>query len=153
MVAEVPADQVEGVLDSAVAKRVALEAREVINGTGVLLHTNLGRSPVSASGNDRYTNLEFSLADGGRGPRAAAVTDLATMLTGAEAALVVNNCAAAVMLALATLANERGVIVSRGELVEIGGGFGFRTCWPSRAPRWWRWAPPTEPTWATSSRP
>ncbi|MBK6504006.1 L-seryl-tRNA(Sec) selenium transferase [Candidatus Neomicrothrix sp.] len=123
VVAEVPADQVEGVLDSAVAKRVALEAREVINGTGVLLHTNLGRSPVSASGNDRYTNLEFSLADGGRGPRAAAVTDLATMLTGAEAALVVNNCAAAVMLALATLANERGVIVSRGELVEIGGGF------------------------------
>ncbi len=122
-VAEVAPEAVETTLAAAVAHRLAQRTQEVINGTGVLLHTNLGRAPVDPAPADRYSNLEVDLSGGKRGPRAAAVTDLATVLTGAEAALVVNNCAAAVMLALAAVAGGGGVIVSRGELVEIGGGF------------------------------
>ncbi len=123
VVAEVAPDAVEAELGAAVERRLARRSLGVINGTGVLLHTNLGRAPTVAAPADRYSNLEFDLSDGKRGPRAPAVADLATLLTGAEAALVVNNCAAAVMLALAALANGAGVVVSRGELVEIGGGF------------------------------
>ena len=104
--------------------------RGVINATGVVLHTNLGRAPLAASAVDAmlgaaggYTNLEFDLEAGERGSRYVHCVSLLTELTGAEDALVVNNAAAALVLALNTLARGRGVLVSRGELVEIGGGF------------------------------
>ena len=95
----------------------------VINGTGVLLHTNLGRAPLAWSQRADYSNLELDLATGERGDRQAGAATLLARACGAEAAMVVNNCAAAVMLVLAALAEGRGAVVSRGELVEIGGGF------------------------------
>ncbi|NNE72540.1 MAG: L-seryl-tRNA(Sec) selenium transferase [Acidimicrobiales bacterium] len=95
----------------------------VINATGVLLHTNLGRAPWPATDAGRYRNLELDLATGDRGSRQAHAPTLLARACGAEAAIVVNNCAAAVMLVLAALARDRAVAVSRGELVEIGGGF------------------------------
>ncbi|MFQ5558607.1 MAG: L-seryl-tRNA(Sec) selenium transferase [Acidimicrobiales bacterium] len=97
--------------------------RPVINATGVLLHTNLGRAPLEWHQDERYTNLELDLVTGDRGSRMAAAPDLLAKACGAEAAIVVNNCAAAVLLVLAALAEGRDVAVSRGELVEIGGGF------------------------------
>jgi len=104
--------------------------RRVINATGTLLHTNLGRAPLSASSlraiNDvaaGYSNLEFELDSGCRGERFSHVENLLTQLTGAEAALVVNNNSGAVLLALTALGQGREAIVSRGELVEIGGAF------------------------------
>ena len=96
---------------------------EVINATGVLLHTNLGRAPISHPSGQRATSVEFDLQDGGRGSRHTAIASLLRMLTGAEDALVVNNNAAAVLLVLSAIAEGRGVAVSRGESVEIGGGF------------------------------
>ncbi len=95
----------------------------VLNGTGVLLHTNLGRAPLAVDQTATFTNLEFDLDSGERGSRQAGVGRLLATATGAEAAMVVNNCAAAVMLALAALASGKHAAVSRGELVEIGGGF------------------------------
>ena len=100
----------------------------VVNATGVLLHTNLGRAPLAApadatSSATRYSNLELDLGTGGRGSRQDRTAALLARAAGAEAALVVNNCAAAVVLVLAALAAGRGVAVSRGELIEIGGGF------------------------------
>jgi L-seryl-tRNA(Ser) seleniumtransferase len=100
--------------------------RPVINATGVLLHTNLGRAPLAAPpavGGGRFSNLELDLATGRRGSRSSHAASLLARLAGAEAALVVNNNAAAVLLVLAALARGRSVLVSRGELVEIGGGF------------------------------
>jgi L-seryl-tRNA(Ser) seleniumtransferase len=104
--------------------------RRVINATGVIVHTNLGRAPLAAAALEQvvhaargYSNLEYDLDSGGRGSRQSHVTELLRRLTGAEAALVVNNNAAAVMLALASLAEGREVLVSRGELIEIGDGF------------------------------
>jgi L-seryl-tRNA(Ser) seleniumtransferase len=97
--------------------------RPVINATGVLLHTNLGRAPVAWSQAAHYSNLEFDLATGRRGSRHRHAGDLLARACGGEAALVVNNGAAAVLLVLAALARDRSVAVSRGELVEIGGGF------------------------------
>jgi L-seryl-tRNA(Ser) seleniumtransferase len=104
--------------------------RRVINATGVILHTNLGRAPLAEAALDRvreigrgYSNLEYDVTAGGRGSRQDHVVGILRRLTGAEAALVVNNNAAAVMLALAALAEGREVLVSRGELIEIGDGF------------------------------
>jgi L-seryl-tRNA(Ser) seleniumtransferase len=95
----------------------------VINGTGVLLHTNLGRAPLEVALPAGAVNLELSLASGRRSARHEHVGGLLARACGAEAALVVNNGASAVLLALAALAAGRPVVVSRGELVEIGGGF------------------------------
>jgi L-seryl-tRNA(Ser) seleniumtransferase len=102
----------------------------VINATGVILHTNLGRAPLSASTLQAvqavslgYSNLEFDLENGRRGSRLVHAEALLTRLTGAEAALVVNNNAAAVLLVLSTLARRRAVVIARSQLVEIGGGF------------------------------
>jgi L-seryl-tRNA(Ser) seleniumtransferase len=95
----------------------------VVNATGVLLHTNLGRAPIAVGRVAGYTNLEFDLAAGRRGSRSGHAARLVAQTCGAEAALVVNNGAAAVLLALTALAAGREVVVSRGELVEIGGGF------------------------------
>src|SRR5262249_14006712 len=97
--------------------------RPVVNATGVLLHTNLGRAPLGFSQPADYTNLELSLDTGKRGSRREHAGALLARACGAETALVVNNGAAAVLLALAALARGSGVAVSRGELVEIGGGF------------------------------
>ncbi len=107
---------------AAAAGRALLQP--VINATGVLLHTNLGRAPVAVtSTGTTYANLELDLDDGRRGSRQDRAAPLLARASGAEAAMVVNNCAAAVVLVLAALARGREVVVSRGELVEIGGGF------------------------------
>lgn len=112
------------------ASRAASERlQRVINGTGVIIHTNLGRAPLAAAAIEAMnaaaacTNLELDLSTGQRGRRGAAVERLCQELTGAEAALVVNNCAAATLLTLQTLAAGRRVIISRGQLIEIGGSF------------------------------
>lgn len=124
-------------LDAAAAKvlargeaLLASRARRVINATGVVLHTNLGRAALSAAAvaalcdsAGGYTSIELDLDSGRRGARGAFAERALAQLSGAEDALVVNNNAAAVLLALTALAKDRGVVVSRGELVEIGGGF------------------------------
>ena len=104
--------------------------RRTLNATGVVVHTNLGRAPLAEAALDRvrevgrgYSNLEYDLSAGTRGSRQDHVAGILRRLTGAEAALVVNNNAAAVLLALAALAEGREVLVSRGELIEIGDGF------------------------------
>ena len=110
-------------------QQTARGVRRVINATGVILHTNLGRAPLSDAARravadaSAYCNLEFDLNSGNRGRRGARAEDLLATLTGTEAALVVNNCAAAALLVLTVLAREGETIVSRGELVEIGGDF------------------------------
>lgn len=107
-----------------------LTLKPVINATGVILHTNLGRAPLSQAAvaamqaaAHSYSTLEYDLAKGERGSRATHAERLLTRLTGAEAALVVNNCASALLLILSALAKGKGVLVSRGQLIEIGGGF------------------------------
>lgn len=127
----------EGLLNEAV-RRLELAAsvdalpglRRVINATGVVLHTNLGRAPLSEGARRAvsreaagYCTLEYNLEAGTRGRRGGRVEDLLVELTGAEAAVVVNNCAAATLLTLAVLARDGETIISRGELVEIGGDF------------------------------
>jgi L-seryl-tRNA(Ser) seleniumtransferase len=113
-----------------VERILARSLQPVINATGVILHTNLGRAPLSAAVVEefrrtatQYTNLEYDLAAGTRGKRDVHVAHLFERLTSAEAAIVVNNCAAAVLVVLAALAKGGEVIVSRGELIEIGDGF------------------------------
>lgn len=97
--------------------------RDVINATGVLLHTNLGRAPMAMQTSNRASNLELNMSTGDRGSRQSTVGKLLALLCGAESAIVVNNNAAAVLLVVAALANSRDVAVSRGESVEIGGNF------------------------------
>lgn len=111
-------------------KKYDFKLKRVINGTGVVLHTNLGRSLISEEIREHvmdvacnYSNLEFDISNGKRGSRYTHVEDLLCMLTGAEDAMVVNNNAAAVMLVLSTMTSDKEVIVSRGQLVEIGGSF------------------------------
>lgn len=115
---------------AAAARALARPLRRVVNATGVVVHTNLGRAPLAAAAIDAIvevasgaSNLEYDLAAGARGSRHAHAEGMLTALTGAEAACVVNNNAGATMLAVAALAAGREVIVSRGELVEIGGSF------------------------------
>jgi L-seryl-tRNA(Ser) seleniumtransferase len=115
---------------SMVERVLASSLEPVINATGVILHTNLGRAPLSAAVAEEigrsattYSNLEYDLEAGARGKRDVHVVQLLERLTGAEAAIVVNNCAAAVLLVLTALAKGGEVIVSRGELIEIGDGF------------------------------
>src|SRR5947208_5829057 len=124
-----PGDLGERALRELAAAR-APSLRRVLNATGVLVHTNLGRAPLPEAALERalevgrsYSNLEYDLSAGARGSRQDHVASILRRLTGAEAALVVNNNAAAVMLALAALAEGREVPVSRGELIEIGDGF------------------------------
>jgi L-seryl-tRNA(Ser) seleniumtransferase len=124
-----PGDLVEAAR-AELGRLVSPALRRVLNATGVIVHTNLGRAPLPPAALARavdvggsYSNLELDLASGSRGSRQDHVADALRRLTGAEAALVVNNNAAAVLLALAALADGREVVVSRGELVEIGDGF------------------------------
>ena len=119
----------EAMLASSHQQQIATGIHRVINATGVILHTNLGRAPLSEAATQAtaeaaaYCNLEFDLNSGNRGRRGGRAEDLLTLLTGTEAALVVNNCAAAALLVLSVLARDGETIVSRGELVEIGGDF------------------------------
>jgi L-seryl-tRNA(Ser) seleniumtransferase len=112
-----------GDLDRLVGEYQGRLLGEVINATGVLLHTNLGRAPYGTSHEARYSNLELDLESGQRGSRQDHAGWLVARAAGAEHAMVVNNGAAAVLLVLAALARGRGVAVSRGELVQLGGGF------------------------------
>ena len=125
-----PEDELEKRLAASVQKAGVFRLRRVINATGVVLHTNLGRAPLGVSAANHvaeaaagYSTLEYDLETGSRGSRHALVEQQLCRLTGAEAAMVVNNNAAAVFLMLHALAANRKVVVSRGELVEIGGSF------------------------------
>jgi L-seryl-tRNA(Ser) seleniumtransferase len=121
---------VEELISAQVEKILSRSLQPVINATGVILHTNLGRAPLPETVVDefrrsatQYNNLEYDLEAGARGKRDVHTAELLTRLTGTEAAIVVNNCAAAVLVTLAALARGGEVIVSRGELIEIGDGF------------------------------
>lgn len=124
---------IESIINNVIDKvklKYSLSLKKVINGTGIVIHTNLGRSLVSEQIKDdlfyiatRYSNLEYDIENGERGSRYTHLTDIIKRLTGAEDVLVVNNNASAVLLSLNTLAKEKEVIVSRGELVEVGGSF------------------------------
>src|SRR5271154_5780394 len=117
-------------ITSAVEQILSRSLQPVINATGVILHTNLGRAPITEAAVEefrrtatQYSNLEYDLEAGARGKRDVHTAHLLERLTGAESAIVVNNCAAAVLLVLAALAKGGEVLVSRGELIEIGDGF------------------------------
>src|SRR6266550_773611 len=121
---------VEELISTAIERILSRSLQPVINATGVILHTNLGRAPLPETVVDefrrtatQYSNLEYDLEAGARGKRDVHTGELLTRLTGSEAAIVVNNCAAAVLVTLASLARGGEVIVSRGELIEIGDGF------------------------------
>ena len=123
-------ERLERVLDERLRTRLTPGLRAVINATGVILHTNLGRAPLSAAAqkslsalSGRYANLEYDISEGCRSQRDKTIQPLLEEILGCEAVTVVNNNAAAVFLILNTLAQGREVIVSRGELVEIGGSF------------------------------
>jgi L-seryl-tRNA(Ser) seleniumtransferase len=127
---ELEPEALEHRIAEAIESELAPSLRGVINASGVILHTNLGRAPLAAPILDElrqtathYSNLEYDLAAGARGKRDVHTSRLIERLTGAEAAIVVNNCAAAVLVTLAALARDGEVIVSRGELIEIGDGF------------------------------
>ena len=123
-------DEWAAAIEHALARRTRSSLRAALNATGVVLHTNLGRAPLAAAARaaidaiaEGFSNLEYDLERGTRGSRYAHAAALLRELTGAEDALVVNNCAAALVLVLGTIADGREAIVSRGELVEIGGSF------------------------------
>jgi L-seryl-tRNA(Ser) seleniumtransferase len=123
-------DELPALVEERVRQALQPRLRPLINATGVVIHTNLGRAPLSdaaleavAAAGRGYSNLEYDLSAGTRGSRHELVTFLLQRLTGAEDALVVNNNAAALLLILTTLAAGREVVISRGQLVEIGGGF------------------------------
>src|SRR5688572_11529208 len=125
-----PADAILRAVPSRLAAAAGASLRPVINATGVIVHTNLGRAPLGNLAVARvaaiaggYSNLEYDLAAGHRGKRDVHAAGLVCALTGAEAAVIVNNNAAATLVVLAALAAGREALVSRGELVEIGGGF------------------------------
>ena len=128
---EVPSmEEIIEKINISVKKNYKYSLRRVINATGTILHTNLGRSILSENIKENlidvafnYSNLEFNLAEKQRGSRYVHLIDIIKRLTGAEDVLVVNNNAAAVMLTLSTLAKDKEIVVSRGELVEIGGAF------------------------------
>ena len=124
------AKTIERNVENNLKRSLAPSLQSVINATGVIVHTNLGRAPLAKSAIERiaavaagYSNLEYNLADGNRGHRTVHASELLMRLTGAEAATVVNNNAAALLLILTAIASGREVIISRGELAEIGGGF------------------------------
>ena len=124
------ADALEKRIVSTVETELVPSLRPVINASGVILHTNLGRAPLTLTAIEElrqsathYSNLEYDLTAGARGKRDVHLSQLVERLTGAESAIVVNNCAAAVLVTLAALARGGEVIVSRGELIEIGDGF------------------------------
>jgi L-seryl-tRNA(Ser) seleniumtransferase len=128
--AGLPAGDLVGRTGAEVQERLRPSLRRVLNATGVIVHTNLGRAPLAEAALERvrevgsgYSNLEYDAQAGARGSRQDHVAAVLRELTGAESALVVNNNAAAVLLALAALAEGREVVVSRGELIEIGDGF------------------------------
>jgi L-seryl-tRNA(Ser) seleniumtransferase len=123
-------EEIESAIADEVERILSHSLVPVINATGVILHTNLGRAPLLPAAADeirrvatRYCNLEYDLEAGERGKRDVHTSHLLERLTGAESAIVVNNCAAAVLLVLAALAKRGEAIVSRGELIEIGDGF------------------------------
>lgn len=129
-IAEFPADSFWTSVEDALRAMHGMSLRRVVNATGIVLHTNLGRAPLAQQALDAiaetaagYSNLEFNTATGKRGSRYEHVEAILCELTGAESALVVNNNAAAVMLAVNTLAKDGEVVTSRGELIEIGGSF------------------------------
>jgi len=124
------AGEIERRLHAYFARRHQSQMQRVINATGVVLHTNLGRAPLSRAAlqaiervGGEYCNLEYDLATGKRGRRGKGVEAMLSEVTGCQAAAVVNNCAAAVLITLNTLAEGGEVIISRGELIEIGGSF------------------------------
>ncbi|MEZ4671850.1 MAG: L-seryl-tRNA(Sec) selenium transferase [Anaerolineae bacterium] len=126
----VDADAILQVASDRLRQRFIPTLRPVINATGIILHTNLGRAPLSGAAQQAilaaaaaYNTLEYDLEAGQRGSRLRHAADVLTEITGAEAALVVNNNASALVLILTALAHQREVIISRGQLVEIGGGF------------------------------
>ena len=130
VVAGLGAASVEELIAAEVERILSRSLQSVVNATGVILHTNLGRAPLPASVVEEfrrtatcYSNLEYDLEAGARGKRDVHTAELLTRLTGAESAIVVNNCAAAILVTLAALARGGEVIVSRGELIEIGDGF------------------------------
>src|SRR5437870_9336476 len=121
---------VEELIAAAVERILSRSLQPVINATGVILHTNLGRAPLPEAAVEefrrtatQYSNLEYDLEAGARGKRDVHTAELLTRLSGGESAIVVNNCAAAILVVLAALARGGEVIVSRGELIEIGDGF------------------------------
>lgn len=123
-------DSILAEAESTLSAWTAQTLRPIINATGVILHTNLGRAPLSGAAiramdlvSRGYSNLEFDLETGKRGSRLIHAEALLQKLTGVESALVVNNCASAVLLALSALANRKRVVIARSQLVEIGGGF------------------------------
>lgn len=159
-------ENLEALLVARLERSLSPELTPVINGTGVILHTNLGRAPLSTSAQEslsalssQYTNLEFDLRSGERSHRDKLLEPSLREVLGCEASVVVNNNAAAVFLILNTLASSREVIVSRGELVEMGGPSGFRIFLPEAVPGSGRWGPPikpgsriTAPRWAMTRR-
>ena len=127
---EILLEEAENRLKNALQSEQKTSLQRVINASGVIIHTNLGRAPLSENARkamfdevSRYCNLEYNLETGKRGKRGAHAEHLLAELTGAESALIVNNCAAACVLVLTALANGGEAIISRGELVEIGGDF------------------------------